>query len=56
MLDAAACRYSVFGHAGKVIRDLIAAATCDSTEEAAADARFAEIFITNAFPSPDPDA
>ena len=40
-------------HAGKVIHDLIGAASYDSTEEAAADARFVEIFRASAVPDPD---
>ena len=42
-------------HAGKVIRDLIVAASYDSTEEAAADSRFSQIFMASAFPSQDGD-
>jgi hypothetical protein len=38
------------GHAGKVIHDLIGAASYDRTEEAAADLRFVEIFMASAFP------
>ena len=38
-------------HAGKVIHGLIVAASCDPTEEAAANLRFAEIFRANAFPT-----
>lgn len=38
------------GHAGKVIHDLIGAASYDRTEEATADARFVEIFMASAFP------
>jgi hypothetical protein len=37
-------------HAGKVIHDLIVAASYDPTEEAAADSRFAQIFLASAFP------
>ena len=43
-------------HAGKVIHDLIVAASYDPTEEAAADSRFAQIFIASAFPNQDGDA
>ena len=42
--------------AGKVIHDLIGAASYDSTEEAAADSRFAQIFMASAFPYQDGDA
>jgi hypothetical protein len=42
--------------AGKIIHDLIVAASFDSTEEAAADSRFAEIFLANAFPDQNGDA
>jgi hypothetical protein len=42
--------------AGKIIHDLIVAASYDSTEEAAADSRFAEIFLANAFPDQNGDA
>jgi hypothetical protein len=38
------------GDAGKVIHDLIVAASDDATEEEAADRRFAEIFIASAYP------
>ena len=41
--------------AGKVIHDLIVAASYDSTEEAAADSRFAQIFMASAFPYHDGD-
>lgn len=41
--------------AGKVIHDLIVAAADDSKEVAAADSRFAEIFLASAFPNPDRD-
>ena len=41
--------------AGKVIHDLIVAASYDSTEEAAADSRFAQIFKASAFPYQDGD-
>jgi hypothetical protein len=37
-------------HAGTVIHDLIVAASYDSTEEAAADSRLAEMFSASAFP------
>jgi len=40
-------------HAGKVIHDLIVAASYDSTEEASADSRFAQIFMTSAYPDQD---
>ena len=43
-------------HAGKVIRDLILAAANDSNEAAAADARFAKMFLASAFPSQDGEA
>ena len=43
-------------HAGKVIHNLIVAASYDSTEEAAADSHFAEIFMASAFPDQDGDA
>jgi hypothetical protein len=39
--------------AGTVIRDLIVAASADSTEQTAADSRFAEVFMTSAFPDGD---
>jgi hypothetical protein len=42
--------------AGKVVYDFIAAAAADSNEVAAADLRFAEIFLAVAFPNQDPDA
>lgn len=42
--------------ARKVIHDLIAAASYDPTEEAAAHSRFAQIFIASAFPDQDGDA
>jgi hypothetical protein len=42
-------------HAGKVIHDLIVAASYDSTEEAAADSRFAQMFMASAFPDQDGD-
>jgi hypothetical protein len=43
-------------HAGRVIHDLIVAASGDPTEEAAADSRFAQIFIASAFPDQERDA
>ena len=43
-------------HAGKVIRDLIVASSYDSTEEAAADSRFAQIFMASAFPDQEGEA
>jgi hypothetical protein len=42
--------------AGKVIHDFIAAAAKDSSEAAAADSRFSEIFLASALPDQDPDA
>jgi hypothetical protein len=42
-------------HAGKVIHRLIVAASCDPTEEAAADSRFTETFLASAFPNQDGD-
>jgi hypothetical protein len=42
--------------AGKVIHDFIAAAAQDSSETAAADSRFSEIFLATALPNQDPDA
>jgi hypothetical protein len=42
--------------AGKVIHGFIAAAANDSTEAAAADSRFSEIFIATALPNQDPEA
>ena len=42
--------------AGKVIHDFIAAAAKDSSETAAADSRFSEIFLATALPNQDPDA
>ena len=42
--------------AGKVIHDFIAAAARDSSEAAAADSRFSEIFLASALPDQDPDA
>jgi hypothetical protein len=42
--------------AGKVIHDFIAAAAKDSSEAAAADSRFSEIFLASARPDQDPDA
>jgi len=43
-------------HAGQVIHDLIVAASYDPTEEAAADSRFAQMFMASAFPDQDGDA
>ena len=43
-------------HAGKVIHGLIVAAAYDSSEAAAADSRFSEIFTASALPDQDPDA
>ena len=43
-------------HAGKVIHDLIVAASDNSTEEAAANSRFAQMFMASAFPDQDGDA
>jgi uncharacterized protein YaaQ len=42
--------------AGKVIHDFIAVAARNSSEAAAANSRFAEIFVTSALPEQDPDA
>jgi hypothetical protein len=42
--------------AEKVIRDFIVAAAKDSSEVAAADSRFAEIFLASALPDRDRDA
>src|SRR5882757_10565502 len=42
--------------AGNVIHDFIVAAAKDSSEAAAADSRFAEIFLASALPNQDPDA
>ena len=42
-------------HAGSVIHRLIVAASCDPTEEAAANSRFAETFQASAFPDQDSD-
>ena len=42
--------------AGNVIHDFIVAAARDSNEVAAADSRFAEIFLASALPNQDPDA
>ena len=42
--------------AGRVIHDFIAAAAKDSSEAAAADSRFSEIFTASALPDQDPDA
>ena len=44
------------GHAGKVIHDFIAVAANDPNEAVAADRRFAEIFLANALPEPNPRA
>ena len=41
---------------GNVIHDFIVAAASDSSEAAAADSRFAEIFLASALPNQDPDA
>src|SRR5215469_11988336 len=43
-------------HAGKVIQRLIVVASYDSTEEAAANSRFAETFEDAAFPNRERDA
>jgi hypothetical protein len=43
-------------HAGTVIHDMIVSASYDPTEEAAADSRFARIFMASAFPGQDGDA
>jgi hypothetical protein len=42
--------------AGGVIHDFIVAAARDSNEAAAANSRFAEIFLASALPNQDPDA
>ena len=42
--------------AGNVIHDFIVAAAKDSSEAAAADSRFADIFLASALPNQDPDA
>jgi hypothetical protein len=42
--------------AGNVIHDFIVAAARDSSEAAAADSRFAEIFLASDLPDQDPDA
>jgi hypothetical protein len=42
--------------AGNAIHDFIVAAARDSSEAAAADSRFAEIFLASALPNQDPDA
>jgi hypothetical protein len=42
--------------AGNVTHDFIVAAAKDSSEVAAADSRFAEIFLASALPNQDPDA
>jgi len=49
-------RFPRVEHAEKVIHNLIVAASYDSTEEAAADSRFAQIFMASAFPDQDGDA
>jgi hypothetical protein len=41
---------------GNAIHDFIVAAARDSSEVAAADSRFAEIFLASALPNQDPDA
>ena len=41
--------------AGQVIHDLILVASDDPTEEAAADSRFAQIFMASAFPDQEGD-
>jgi hypothetical protein len=41
---------------GNAIHDFIVAAARDSSEAAAADSRFAEIFLASALPNQDPDA
>jgi hypothetical protein len=43
-------------HAGRVIHNLIVAASYDSTEEAAANSRFTQSFVASAFPDQDGDA
>ena len=42
-------------HASAVIHRLIVAASCDPTDEAGANLRFAEIFQARAFPNPGGD-
>ena len=42
-------------HASAVIHRLIVAASCDPTDEAAANSRFAETFLASAFPDQDGD-
>ena len=42
--------------AGNAIHDFMFAAARDSSEAAAADSRFAEIFLASALPNQDPDA
>jgi len=42
--------------AGKVIRNMIAAASQNASEEKVADARFTDIFFSSAFPDADEDA
>ena len=43
-------------HAGKAIHDFITVAAKDPNEAVAADRRFAEIFLVNALPEPNPRA
>jgi hypothetical protein len=43
-------------HAGKAIHDFITVAANDPNEAVAADRRFAEIFLANALPEPNPRA
>ena len=43
-------------HAGKVIHGFIEIATSDPSKAAAADQRFAEIFLVSTLPEPDPQA
>jgi hypothetical protein len=42
-------------HAGTVVHDMIVSASYDPTEEAAADSRFARIFMASAYPGQDGD-
>ena len=42
--------------AGDVVHDFIVAAAKDSSEAAAAESRFAEIYLASALPNQDPDA
>ena len=42
--------------AGNVTHDVIVASAKDSSEVAAADLRFAEVFLASALPNQDPDA